>query len=103
MNKVLIAPRKYVQGKDVLKDAGSLISPIGRKVMVLWDAKVKSKFLAMMKIEPYNRLLFRRFTSTVFAGNSWKDSKFKVSVILIFILVRFSFDNFTAAISSPLL
>ena len=42
MNKVLIAPRKYVQGKNVMKDAGSLILPIGRKVMVLWDAKVKS-------------------------------------------------------------
>jgi hypothetical protein len=47
MNKILIAPRKYVQGKNVMKDAGSLISPIGRKVMVLWDAKVKSKFLAI--------------------------------------------------------
>lgn len=42
MNKVLIAPRKYVQGKNVMKDAGSLISPIGKKVMVLWDSKVKS-------------------------------------------------------------
>ena len=42
MNKILIAPRKYVQGKNVMKDAGSLIRPIGRKVMVLWDAKVKS-------------------------------------------------------------
>ena len=42
MHKVLIAPRKYVQGKNVLQAAGSLISPIGKKVMVLWDAKVKS-------------------------------------------------------------
>jgi len=41
MNKVLIAPRRYVQGKNVMKDAGELISPIGRKVMVLWDSKVK--------------------------------------------------------------
>jgi len=42
MNKVLIAPRKYVQGKNVLKEAGSLISPIGKRVMLLWDANVKS-------------------------------------------------------------
>jgi len=42
MNKVLIAPRKYVQGRNVLQDAGGLIGALGQKVMVLWDAKVKS-------------------------------------------------------------
>lgn len=42
MNKILIAPRKYVQGKNVMKDAGSLISPIGKKVMLLWDTQVKA-------------------------------------------------------------
>jgi glycerol dehydrogenase len=42
MKKVMIAPRKYVQGINVLKEAGSLISPIGKKVMVLWDSRVKA-------------------------------------------------------------
>ena len=41
MNKVLIAPRRYVQGKGALHEAGALIAPLGKKVMVLWDAKVK--------------------------------------------------------------
>ncbi len=41
MNKVLIAPRRYVQGPNVLKEAGSLISAIGKKPMILWDAQVK--------------------------------------------------------------
>ena len=41
MAKVLIAPRRYVQGRDVLKEAGSLIGALGKKAMVLWDARVK--------------------------------------------------------------
>lgn len=41
MNKVLIAPRRYVQGRNVLQDAGSLIGQLGKKPMLLWDATVK--------------------------------------------------------------
>jgi glycerol dehydrogenase len=41
MNKVLIAPRKYVQGRNVLQEAGSLIGLLGKKPMLLWDANVK--------------------------------------------------------------
>ncbi len=41
MNKVLIAPRRYVQGPDVLKEAGSLVSVLGKKPMILWDSTVK--------------------------------------------------------------
>jgi glycerol dehydrogenase len=42
MRNVLIAPRKYVQGEDVLKEAGEYISPLGSKPMILWDEQVKS-------------------------------------------------------------
>lgn len=42
MNKVLIAPRRYVQGRNALGEAGSLIAPLGRKAVILWDANVKS-------------------------------------------------------------
>ena len=53
MNKVLIAPRRYVQGPDTLKEAGSLISALGKKTMILWDATVKGivgeTLLASMK------------------------------------------------------
>lgn len=41
MKTVLIAPRKYVQGRGVLGEAGSLISELGTKPLVLWDATVK--------------------------------------------------------------
>ena len=41
MKSVLIAPRKYVQGADVLKEAGTYLAMLGKKPMVLWDATVK--------------------------------------------------------------
>jgi glycerol dehydrogenase len=41
MNKVLIAPRKYVQGINALKEAGNLIGALGEKPAILWDATVK--------------------------------------------------------------
>jgi len=41
MKAVLIAPRKYVQGRDVLKEAGDYIGRLGKKPLVLWDARVK--------------------------------------------------------------
>jgi len=41
MSNVLIAPRKYVQGKGVLKEIGSYLAAIGTKPMILWDAQVK--------------------------------------------------------------
>ena len=41
MIATLIAPRKYVQGCGVLRDAGNHIGKVGRKPLVLWDARVK--------------------------------------------------------------
>lgn len=41
MNKTFIAPRRYVQGPDVLKEIGSLISVLGKKAVILWDATTK--------------------------------------------------------------
>jgi len=40
MKAVLIAPRKYVQGPDVLSEAGALIAAIGKRPLVLWVKKV---------------------------------------------------------------
>lgn len=42
MDKVFIAPRRYVQGAGVLGRSGDLISKIGKRVMVLWDGPVRS-------------------------------------------------------------
>ena len=42
MNKVFIAPGRYVQGKGVLNQAGELVGALGKCVMTLWDAQVKA-------------------------------------------------------------
>lgn len=41
MKAVLIAPRKYVQGRGVLAEAGAYVGLLGKKPLVLWDACVK--------------------------------------------------------------
>ena len=41
MIATFVAPRKYVQGRGVLQDAGNYIGKIGKKPLVLWDARVK--------------------------------------------------------------
>ncbi len=41
MNKVFIAPRRYVQGPNTLREAGVLVGALGKRVMTLWDAQVK--------------------------------------------------------------
>ena len=41
MKAVLIAPRKYVQGRGVLAEAGAYVRLLGKKPLVLWDACVK--------------------------------------------------------------
>jgi glycerol dehydrogenase len=42
MNKVLIAPRKYVQGAGVLTEIGSYLAALGKKPALLWDSAVKA-------------------------------------------------------------
>jgi glycerol dehydrogenase len=37
-----LAPRRYVQGRNLLREAGAHISKVGRKPLMLWDARVKS-------------------------------------------------------------
>ncbi len=41
MNNILITPRKYVQGRNALKELGDLISILGKKPLLLWDKTVK--------------------------------------------------------------
>ncbi len=41
MKAVLIAPRKYVQGRGVLKEIGTYLSLLGKRPLLLWDACVK--------------------------------------------------------------
>ena len=41
MKTILIAPRKYVQGKGVLAETGTYAAMLGKKPLVLWDSCVK--------------------------------------------------------------
>jgi len=42
MNFTFLAPRKYVQGRNVLREAGTHFSRVGRKPLVLWGPRVKA-------------------------------------------------------------
>jgi len=35
MKSILIAPRRYVQGRDVLREAGRYVAMLGKKALVL--------------------------------------------------------------------
>ena len=41
MKSVLISPRKYVQGKGVLREIGEYVAILGKKPLTLWDSTVK--------------------------------------------------------------
>ncbi len=41
MKSVLIAPRKYIQGRGVLRELGTYLKLLGNKPLVLWDECVK--------------------------------------------------------------
>jgi glycerol dehydrogenase len=41
MKSVLISPRKYIQGRGVLRELGSYLKLLGRRPMIVWDECVK--------------------------------------------------------------
>lgn len=41
MKKILVAPRRYVQGPGVMAEVGQTVKPLGDKALVLWDATVR--------------------------------------------------------------
>lgn len=41
MRKILIAPRRYVQGPHVIAELGELLKPLGTKALLLWDVPLK--------------------------------------------------------------
>jgi glycerol dehydrogenase len=42
MHFTFLAPRKYVQGRNLLREAGEHISKVGKRPLVLWDGRVKA-------------------------------------------------------------
>lgn len=41
MKMVLIAPRKYVQGRGVMTEIGTYLAMLGKRPLLLWDSEVK--------------------------------------------------------------
>jgi glycerol dehydrogenase len=41
VHNILIGPRKYVQGRNALADAGKYLKILGKNPLILWDATVK--------------------------------------------------------------
>jgi len=42
VKNVFIAPRRYVQGRGVIAEAGVLLKPLGKRPLILWDSRVKA-------------------------------------------------------------
>lgn len=42
MKSALIAPRKYIQGRGILKETGKYVAMLGRRPLLLWDPMVKN-------------------------------------------------------------
>ena len=41
MKSILIAPRRYVQGRHVLREIGGYVKALGKKALVLWSPRIK--------------------------------------------------------------
>jgi glycerol dehydrogenase len=80
MDKVFIAPRRYVQGPDLLARSGELISKIGKRVMVLWDASVRGIVGAPLLDDLKKAGL--AVEDVLFAGDSTKAEAARVAELL---------------------
>ncbi len=80
MNKVFIAPGRYVQGKGVLNQAGELVAALGKRVMILWDAQVKGivgdTLLASLKAAGVE------VVDVAFAGDSTKAEAERIAALV---------------------
>jgi len=80
MNKVFIAPRRYVQGAGALYEAGSLVSKLGKHVMVLWDAQVKGAVGDMLLLSLSGAGL--EVEDVLFNGDSTKAEAARVAELI---------------------
>jgi glycerol dehydrogenase len=79
MKKVMIGPRKYVQGAGVLEEAGHYIGLLGKKPLILWGKRTKAAiegvFIPSLKqagLEP---------VEVIFCGECTKEEAARVAGI----------------------
>ncbi len=59
MKNVFIAPRRYIQGRGVLNEIGTLLGAIGKKPLFLWDTRVKTVVAPAVKRATFVDVEFR--------------------------------------------
>jgi glycerol dehydrogenase len=79
MKTVLIAPRKYVQGRGVLRELGVYVAMLGKKPMVLWDKCVKG--LVGQTVLDSIKAAGLEIVEVDFQGESTKDEAKRVAQI----------------------
>jgi glycerol dehydrogenase len=79
MNFTFIAPRRYVQGRNLLREAGAHISKVGKKPLMLWDARVKS--LLAERVLPGLREASLTIVDVEFCGETTKAEAARVAQI----------------------
>lgn len=77
---VLIAPRKYVQGRGALRELGVYAQLLGRKAVILWDAFVKNAVAD--RVLPGMREAGIEVVDVVFGGESTHEEAGRVAEII---------------------
>lgn len=79
MKKVLIAPRKYIQGRGVLSELGDYLKLLGQRPLVLWDAVVKE--LVGATVEASCRQAGLELVTADFAGEATLAERARVAAL----------------------
>ncbi len=79
MHFIFIAPRKYMQGRNLLREAGAHIGKVGKKPVLLWDARVKG--LLADRILPGLQAAGLPVVDVDFRGDSTKTEAARVAQI----------------------
>jgi len=74
---VLIAPRKYVQGRNVIQRIGEFLTPITKHPIILWDAQVKG--IVGESVIAGLQAASIEFTEINFTGDSTKPEAARVA------------------------
>ncbi|MFV1965514.1 MAG: glycerol dehydrogenase [Pirellulaceae bacterium] len=77
MKNVLIAPRKYIQGRNVLAELGSYLKLLGTKPLILWDPVVKG--LVSEKVRASLRDAGIEFVDVEFQGEATSGERARVT------------------------
>jgi glycerol dehydrogenase len=79
MKSVLIAPRKYIQGRGVLGELGDYLKMLGQKPLVLWDDCVKELVGETVRTSIANAGL--EIVEVDFQGEATSDERARVAQI----------------------